>query len=167
MRKSEPDWIALKWCSAVRVTIGGLQKTGSYCRDWNRVNSLQSNQLTQLLHDWSRGNEAALNQLTPLVYDELRKLANSYIRRERPGHTLNGTALVHEAYLRLVGGDTPHWEGRSHFYGVAARLMRQILVDHARRRAAARRNLIRQSHRVNQSPSRMNRRQNCSLWTRL
>ena len=95
--------------------------------------------ITHLLLEWSQGNEAALQQLTPLVYKELRKLASSYLSRERPGHTLQPTALVHEAYLRLVGHNLPNWEGRSHFYGVAAHLMRLILVDWARRARAGKR----------------------------
>ncbi len=99
----------------------------------------QTNQVTRLLHDWGRGDSAALEELLPLVYQELRKLAGGYLRAERPGHTLQPTALIHEAYLRLVAQDAPHFEGRAHFYGVAARLMRQILVDHARERRAAKR----------------------------
>ena len=90
-------------------------------------------EVTHLLHDWANGSQSALQALTPLVYAELRRLAESYLRREHPGHTLQPTALVHEAYLRLVEQSPPNWENRSHFYGVAARLMRQILVDHARR----------------------------------
>jgi RNA polymerase sigma factor (TIGR02999 family) len=77
--------------------------------------------------------------LIPLVYQELRNLARGYLRRERSDHTLEATALIHEAYVRLVDQDVPQWEGRAHFFGVAARLMRQILIDHARTRSAARR----------------------------
>jgi RNA polymerase sigma factor (TIGR02999 family) len=99
----------------------------------------QSNQVTQLLLDWSRGNRAALDELMPLVYQELRKLAGGYLRSERPDHTLQPTALIHEAYLRMIGKDVPQWQSRAHFFGVAARLMRQILVDHARTRHAAKR----------------------------
>lgn len=95
--------------------------------------------VTQLLIEWERGNPQALDELTPLVYAELRKLAASYLRKERPDHTLQPTALVHEAYLRLVGQENVNWESRSHFFGVAARLMRQILVDHARRLQAGKR----------------------------
>jgi RNA polymerase sigma factor (TIGR02999 family) len=98
-----------------------------------------SHEVTRLLHEWARGDETALEALTPLVYAELRRLAESYLRREGPGHTLQPTALVHEAYLRFVDQTPPTWENRSHFYGVAARLMRQILVDHARRRHAGKR----------------------------
>jgi RNA polymerase sigma-70 factor (ECF subfamily) len=99
----------------------------------------QSNQVTRLLLDWSQGDKAALNQLMPLVYQELRKLASSYLRSERPDHTLQPTALIHEAYLRMIGGAMPEWQSRAHFFGVAARLMRQILVEHARTRHAAKR----------------------------
>jgi RNA polymerase sigma-70 factor, ECF subfamily len=99
----------------------------------------QSNQVTQLLLDWSRGERAALDELMPLVYQELRKLASSYLRSERPDHTLQPTALIHEAYLRMVGHDMPQWQSRAHFFGVAARLMRQILVEHARTRHARKR----------------------------
>lgn len=98
-----------------------------------------SNDVTRLLRDWKQGDDAALEQLTPLVYQELHRLADSYLRRERPGHTLQPTALVHEAYMRLIGQSHPEWQSRAHFYGVAARLMRQILVDHARSHRAAKR----------------------------
>ena len=95
--------------------------------------------MTILLARWADGDQQALEDLTPLVYKELRRLAASYLRKERKGHTLRPTALVHEAYLRLVNQSNPRWEGRSHFYGVAARLMRQILVEHARRKQAIKR----------------------------
>jgi RNA polymerase sigma factor (TIGR02999 family) len=97
------------------------------------------NEITQLLLRWSRGDQAALNQLMPIVYDELYKLAHGYLRRERPDHTMQPTALINEAYLRLVKQDFPEWQSRRHFYGVAAQLMRQILVDYARTRAADKR----------------------------
>jgi len=98
-----------------------------------------THEVTLLLASWAKGNQEALNELTPLVYKELRQLAASYLRKERQGHTLQPTALVHEAYLRLVDQSNPNWQNRSHFYGVAARLMRQILVDHARRKQAGKR----------------------------
>ena len=101
--------------------------------------SSSDSEVTQLLHDWTDGHAAALDQLTPLVYGELRRLAERYFRREHPGHTLQPTALVHEAYERLVGQRLPPWQNRAHFFGVAAQLMRQILVDHARRHQAAKR----------------------------
>ena len=96
-------------------------------------------EITQLLLLWSRGDRAALDQLMPVVYEELRKLAHSYLRQERPDHTLQPTALINEAYLRLVRQDFPEWQSRRHFYGVAAQLMRQILVDYARARSADKR----------------------------
>lgn len=99
----------------------------------------ETRDITLLLTEWAGGNRHALDELTPLIYRELRQLAASYLRRERPGHTLQPTALVHEAYLRLVDQTSPRLENRSHFFGVAARLMRQILVDHARRKHAAKR----------------------------
>ena len=95
--------------------------------------------VTQLLLDWRGGNPAALDQLLPLVYQELKKIAASYLKKERPGHTLQPTALINEAYLRLVDQQIPNLENRAHFFGVAARLMRQVLVDHARSRSASRR----------------------------
>jgi len=96
-------------------------------------------EITQLLLRWSQGDQAALDQLMPVVYDELHKLADGYLRRERPDHTLQPTALINETYLRLVKQDFPEWQSRRHFYGVAAQLMRQILVDYARSRAADKR----------------------------
>lgn len=95
--------------------------------------------VTQLLAEWGSGNEAARDELLPLVYDELRRLARDYLRRERPDHTLQPTALVHEAYLRLAGQGAVNWQGRAHFFGIAARLMRQILINHAEGRQAAKR----------------------------
>ena len=95
--------------------------------------------ITRLLLDWSQGDALALDQLTPLVYDELRKLAGSYLRGERPGHTLQPTALAHEAYMRMVDQNQRNWQNRSHFFGVAAHLMRLILVDHARKARAGKR----------------------------
>ena len=97
------------------------------------------NEITQLLRKWSEGDRAALDQLMPVVYQELRKLANSYLRDESPDHTLQPTALINEAYLRLVKQDFPEWQSRKHFYGVAAQLMRQILVEYARARLTAKR----------------------------
>ena len=96
-------------------------------------------QVTQLLAAWGGGDEAALKELMPLVYEELRRLARNCMARERPGHTLQTSALINEAYLRLVGQKNPHWQGRAHFFGIAARLMRQILVDYARKRNYAKR----------------------------
>lgn len=98
-----------------------------------------THEVTLLLAEWAKGNQQALDDLTPLVYRELRQLAAGYLRKERQGHTLQPTALVHEAYVRLVDQTNPTWQSRSHFFGVAARLMRQILVDHARRKHAGKR----------------------------
>lgn len=95
--------------------------------------------ITQLLLDWSQGDQAALDQLMPAVYQELRKIANRYLKSERPDHTLQPTALIHEAYLRLINQSWQPWQSRTHFYGVAAQMMRQILVEHARAHAAAKR----------------------------
>ncbi len=97
-------------------------------------------QITELLQAWGQGEESAAERLIPLVYDELRARAAAALRPERPDHTLTPTALVHEAYLRLVDQRLPRLESRKHFYGVAARVMRQVLVDHARSRKAAKRN---------------------------
>lgn len=98
-----------------------------------------SKDLTRLLLAWSNGDERALDKLTPLVYDELRRLARRYLRRERSGHSLQATALVHEAFIRLIDQQQTPWESRLHFFGIAAQLMRQILVEHARSRQAAKR----------------------------
>jgi RNA polymerase sigma-70 factor (ECF subfamily) len=95
--------------------------------------------VTQLLLAWNDGDQAALEKLLPLVYDELRRLADSYLRRERAAHTLQATALVHEAYLRLVDQRRVRWQNRAHFFGIVAQLMRRILVDHARAHQAAKR----------------------------
>lgn len=95
--------------------------------------------ITQLLERWSQGDQEALDQLMPLVYDELRRLAGAYLRRERPEHTLQPTALVNEAYLKLINQNIICWQNRAQFYGVAAQLMRRILVDHARSHQATKR----------------------------
>jgi len=103
--------------------------------------------ITELLGRWSEGDEKALDQLMPLVYDELHRLAGAYLRRERREHTLQPTALVNEAYLKLVRQRNMPWQNRAQFFGVAAQLMRRILVDHARANYAAKRG----GHRVNVS----------------
>jgi RNA polymerase sigma factor (TIGR02999 family) len=95
--------------------------------------------VTQLLRKWSGGDSRALDELTPLVYAEVRKLARSYLRRERPGHTLQATALVNEAYIRLIDQRQVQWQNRAHFFGIAAQMMRRVLVDHARMRNAEKR----------------------------
>lgn len=96
-------------------------------------------EVTQLLLAWRNGDQQALTRLTPLVYDELRRLAAHYLRRERTDHTLQATALVNEAYLLLIGQQHRDWQNRAHFMAIAAHLMRNILVDHARTHAAAKR----------------------------
>ena len=98
-----------------------------------------SHDVTALLSDWSRGNRSALNQLLPLVYAELRRIAARQLRSERGNHTLQPTALVHELYVRLVDQRQAEWQNRAHFFGVAAQVMRRILVDHARRHSASKR----------------------------
>lgn len=98
-----------------------------------------SGNVTQLLVKWGDGDQQARDQLMPLVYSELRRLARNYLRKERPGHTLQPTALVNEAYLKLIDQKSARWQNRAHFYGVAAQLMRRILVDHARQHQAAKR----------------------------
>jgi len=95
--------------------------------------------VTELLIDWGKGDKQALDQLVPLVYDELRRQAARYLRHERVGHTLQTTALIHEAYMRLVDQKNVHWQNRAHFFGIAAQLMRRILVDHARHQKRAKR----------------------------
>lgn len=101
--------------------------------------TIGSDQVTVLLRKWSEGDENALEQLTPLVYDELHRLAHQHMRRESAGHVLQTSALINEAYLRLVDQPRIQWESRAHFFGIAARLMRRILVDDARKRNAAKR----------------------------
>jgi RNA polymerase sigma factor (TIGR02999 family) len=110
------------------------------------MTGLPERDVTALLKDWSGGDRQALERLMPLVYDELRKLAASYLRTERPDHTLQPTALVHEAFLRLVDQRSVDWANRAHFFGIAAQMMRRILVDHARKRHAAKRDVT--SYRV-------------------
>src|ERR671923_912380 len=95
--------------------------------------------VTQLLKAWSAGDREALDQLLPAVYAEVRKLARSYLRRERPDHTLQATALVHEAYLRLIDQREVSWQNRAHFFGIAAQMMRRIFVNKAKARRSAKR----------------------------
>jgi RNA polymerase sigma-70 factor (ECF subfamily) len=101
------------------------------------VTKTAEDNLTGLLHDWREGDKAALDRLTPIVYDELRRIAHRYVQRERNGHTLQTTALVNEAYLRLAGQQRVDWQNRAHFFAVTAQVMRHILIDHARRRRYA------------------------------
>jgi RNA polymerase sigma-70 factor (ECF subfamily) len=99
----------------------------------------KQHEITQLLAEWSDGNQSALDELYPLVYDELHRLARRYMNRERKGHTLQTTALINEAYVRLVDQKNVHWANRSHFFAISAQIMRRILIDHARRHAYAKR----------------------------
>jgi RNA polymerase sigma factor (TIGR02999 family) len=101
--------------------------------------TIAPDKLTLLLRRWSEGDASALEELTPLVYDELHRLAHQYMRREKAGHILQTSALINEAYLRLVDQAQTPWQDRAHFFGIAARLMRQILVDDARKRNSAKR----------------------------
>jgi RNA polymerase sigma-70 factor, ECF subfamily len=96
-------------------------------------------QITELLAEWRDGNQSALDELYPLVYDELHRLARRYMSRERKGHTLQTTALINEAYVRLVDQKNVNWANRSHFFAISAQIMRRILIDHARRHAYAKR----------------------------
>lgn len=98
-----------------------------------------SHQITALLVDWSKGDEVALEQLMPLVYEELRRMARSYMRREPSGHTFQTTELIHETYLKLAKLDERNWQNRAHFFGVAAKAMRHILVDYARSKRSQKR----------------------------
>lgn len=99
----------------------------------------KQHEITQLLAEWSGGNQSALDELYPLVYDELHRLARRYMSRERKGHTLQTTALINEAYVRLVDQKNVQWANRSHFFAISAQIMRRILIDHARRHAYAKR----------------------------
>jgi len=101
--------------------------------------SASSTQVNRLLADWGHGDQGARDALIPLIYNELRRIARRNLWRERPDHTLQSAALVNEAYLRLVRQKAPEWQNRAHFFGVAAQMMRHILVDHARTRLAAKR----------------------------
>ena len=96
--------------------------------------TVSATSLTELLVDWQKGDRSALERLTPLIYDELRRMAHRYLQHERNAHTLQTTALVNEAYLRLAGQEASPWQNRAHFFAVSARVMRHILIDHARRK---------------------------------
>lgn len=136
--QEESSFCGLMCCRTKREHIG-VQSPRPKFSVFNAQTMSATHDVTRLLAEWAKGNQQALDDLTPLVYKELRQLAAGYLRKERQGHTLQPTALVHEAYLRLVDQKNPSWQNRSHFFGVAARLMRQILVDHARRRNAGKR----------------------------
>lgn len=100
---------------------------------------MQTPQITEMLHEWSNGSHEVLEKLMPLVYDELHKQASNYLRRERSNHTLQTTALIHETYIKLIDQKNVDWESRTHFFAIAANLMRRILVDHARAKKRAKR----------------------------
>ena len=102
-------------------------------------NNVKPHEVTQLLNAWSHGDQTALNELIPIVYDELRRLAHQYMRRENPGHSMQTTALVHEAYMRLAEGKAVDWQDRTHFFAVCARVMRRILIDIANARSRVKR----------------------------
>jgi RNA polymerase sigma factor (TIGR02999 family) len=121
------------WSAGVHAGIMDRRPSGRH-RAMN-----DEEEVTRLLLDWQNGNKEALDRLLPIVYTQLKALASNQLRNERPGHTLQPTALIHEAYVRLVRQDLPEWKNRAHFFSVSARLMRQILVDHARKHRAAKR----------------------------
>lgn len=103
------------------------------------MDELQTSEITQILHDWNDGNEEAKDRLLPFVYNQLRRQAGIMMSRERQNHTLQPTALVHEVFIKLSEGTGIEWKDRSHFYGIASNMMRQILIEHARRHAAEKR----------------------------
>ena len=112
----------------------GCDILGAALTRWFSVSPQSSKEITRLLVAWSDGDDAALNQLAPLIHAELHRLAHQYMSRERPGHVLQTSALINEAYLRLIDWKNVRWQNRAHFFGVAAQLMRRILVDFARDR---------------------------------
>jgi len=124
-----------------RAGTGRGATIGYNLRNYKRSQALNTSPqaVTQLLLDWGNGDSGALEKLTPLVYQELRRLAARYLRRERREHTLQSTALVHEAWLRLIDQKQVHWQNRAQFFGIAAEMIRRILIDHARNRQAAKR----------------------------
>jgi len=110
-----------------------------YDAEMDPESQVPDGEVSQLLHRWAGGDRSALESLIPLVYEELRRLAGGYMRHEREGHTLEATALVHEAFVRLAGQNRVNWQDRAHFFAIAAGAMRRVLVDYARRRAAHKR----------------------------
>ena len=127
---------------------------------------LQSGDFTILLQQRTSGNRQALDAITPIVYAELRKLAVSFMRNERPGSTLQPTALIHEAYLQLVDCDLLGFESRAHFFGIAARIMRQLLIGTARRYRAQKRGGRNRAEMPEDIPIPRSRLRNCWPWTR-
>jgi RNA polymerase sigma factor (TIGR02999 family) len=126
------------------VYLAHCRRRGSQELSRESFQKVSSPDVTQILQEVSQGDKDAPARLMPLVYDELRRLADHYLRQERPDHTLQPTALVHEAYLKLIDQSRVEWQSRAHFLGVAAQLMRRILVDHARRHHALKRGGFRQ-----------------------
>jgi RNA polymerase sigma factor (TIGR02999 family) len=132
-------------CKLMRKKMAGTIMISSMFRQIEKsarcgtIISTVRSDVTQLLTEWSQGNQAALDELTPLVYQDLHQRARNYLRHERLDHTLQPTALIHEAYLRMIKDEPPEFSGRAHFFAVASRVMRQILVDHSRRHTAGKR----------------------------
>jgi RNA polymerase sigma-70 factor (ECF subfamily) len=114
-----------------------------------KMETTSSNEVTQLLQAWGNGNKEALHKLLPIVYEELHRLAARYMRMENAGHTLQTSALVNEAFIKLVDQKNVHWQNRAHFFGIAAQSMRRILVDHARRRTSMKRGAAVQKLSIN------------------
>src|SRR5688572_21029760 len=134
-----PGW---RWVSelAGRWYIPRQQAGSQSSRVCPKVSRMSdAHSVTQLLDQWNHGDHEALDKLMPLIYEELRKMAKRYMSQQNPGHTLQTTALIHEAYLRMVKQKEKHFENRAHFFGVAAQAMRHILVDYARTRQTAKR----------------------------
>lgn len=124
--------ISQRWSGKARLYRYNSLVLPSFSQTSGKAMIPASQDVTGLLIDWSKGDQAALDELLPLVNAELRQLAHRYMRRESPGHTLQTSALVNEAYLRLIDQKNVRWQNRAHFFGIAAQLMRRILIDHAR-----------------------------------
>jgi RNA polymerase sigma factor (TIGR02999 family) len=122
----------------------GYSKAEGPAEEVSAMTAASPQEVTRLLAAWSDGDEAALEQLVPIIHTELRRLASHYLKRERPGHTLQTSALVNEAYVRLINWKTARFESRAHFFGVSAQLMRRILVDFARHRPRVQGDSVRQ-----------------------
>lgn len=120
------------FASITNATVCGKKAKINFCAIIFSVR--KSEQITQLLKEWSEGNQSAFDELVPLVYEELRRQASRYLKRERQDHTLQTTALIHEAYLKLIGQNKVEWQNRTHFFAIASTAMRRILVDYARER---------------------------------
>lgn len=134
---SEKTWQKCSWPRGKTFDAHGQVAQTEMMLESCPMTTLTADNLTGLLLEWREGDKAALDRLTPLVYDELRRIAHRYVQRERDGHTLQTTALVNEAYLRLAGQKKVDWQNRAHFFAVTAQVMRHILIDHARRRRYA------------------------------